>query len=90
MYNPSKGRKDKSAGRKVIETCWRNHIKEVIKEAEPKLVIIIGKWIEDILSLRLDFMNVQNITIPQPQARGSREWQQNNYKKYQNLCAKYT
>jgi len=89
LYNPSKGRKDKRAGRKVIETCWRNHIKEVVKEAEPKLVIIIGKGVEDILSHRLKFMNVQNITIPQPQARGTSEWQLNNYKKYQNFCAKY-
>lgn len=89
LYNPSKGRKDKRAGRKVIDICWRNHLKEVIKEAEPRLVIIIGKWVENILSKRLNFMKVQNITIPQPQARGSSEWQLKNYKKYQNLCSRY-
>lgn len=84
------GRKNKMTIEKVIEFCWKSHIADVILEAKPKHIIIIGKGVGNILRSKLRKLDILFTIIPQPQARGSSQWQLENYKKYQQICAKYS
>ena len=83
------GRKNKMITEKIIEICWKNQIADIILEVTPKHIIIIGKGVGDILSSRLRKVNIPFTVISQPQARGSSQWQLENYKKYQRICSKY-
>ena len=84
------GKKDYKVTEKVFEICWENVIVSTIKESSPRHVIVIGKGVGDILNKKLHRLNIPFSIIPQPQARGPSEWQLENYKKYQRICAKYS
>lgn len=83
------GRKNSVVIERIIETCWRNHIADVILEASPQYIIVIGKGVGDILRFKLRNLNISFTVIHQPQARGSSQWQLENYKTYQRICARY-
>jgi len=84
------GRKDHTVTEKILEICWDNYISNVIAESEPQHVIIIGKGVDNILHFKLKRANSPFTVIPQPQARGTSEWQLENYRKYQRICARYS
>lgn len=84
------GTKDPDTMETIIVLCWKNHVADMISEASPKHIIIIGKGVGNILRSRLRRLNVPSTVIPQPQARGPSEWQLENYKKYQRICVRHS
>lgn len=84
------GEKNHTITGTVIEICWKNHIADTILEASPKHIIVIGKGVGHVLHSKLRKLIIPFTVIPQPQARGPSEWQLENYKKYQRICAKYS
>lgn len=81
------GRKDPEFIETALSICWRNYIKATIQEANPQHIIVIGKGVGNILYYKLHNIGIPFSVIPQPQARGTSEWQLENYKKYQRICA---
>jgi len=75
---------------RILEICWKNHIVDTILEASPKHIIVIGKGVGHVLHSKLRKLIIPFTVIRQPQARGPSEWQSENYKKYQRICAKYS
>jgi len=75
--------------RTVLEISWKNHVSNVLKEVNPKHIIVIGKGVGKILYFNLLKQGIPFTVIPQPQARGNSEWQLKNYKKYQRICSKW-
>jgi len=84
------GKKNQTVTERIIEICWQNHIANMILESSPKHVIVIGEGVGNTLNSKLQKLQIPFTVIPQPQARGTSEWQLENYKKYQRICAKYT
>ena len=83
------GKKNQRFIEKILEICWEKYIANTISESNPKHIIIIGKGVSDILYAKLRNLRIPFTTIPQPQARGTSQWQLENYKKYQQICARY-
>jgi hypothetical protein len=83
------GNKNQRFIERMLEICWRNHIANTILESNPKHIIVIGKRVGNILNPKLQKLSIPFTIIPQPQARGTSQWQLENYKKYQRICAKY-
>ena len=83
------GTKNRKITERIIEICWKNHVKDVILETDPKHIIVIGKGVGKVLRFKLRKLNIPFTIIPQSQARGSSSWQLENYKKYQRVCAGY-
>jgi hypothetical protein len=84
------GKRNQIITERIIEICWQNHMASVILESSPKHAIVVGDGVGNVLSSKLQKLNIPFTVIPQPQARGTSEWQLENYKKYQRICAKYT
>ncbi len=84
------GKKNETVTERIIETCWQKHIANMILESSPKHVIVIGEGVGNILNSKLQKLKIPFTVIPQPQARGTSEWQLENYKTHQRICAKYT
>lgn len=84
------GKKNPAMAERIIEICWKNYIANTILESNPRHTIVIGKGVGRILSLKLQRADVPFTVIPQPQARGTSEWQLENYKQYYRICAKYS
>jgi len=82
------GKKDQKFIERTMEVCWWNHVANAISESNLKHIIIIGKGVGDILYPKLQKLHIPFTTIPQPQVRGTSQWQLENYKKYQQICAK--
>ena len=84
------GKKDHRVILRIIETCWKSPIADMILETNPKHIIVIGKGVGDILRYKLLKLDIPFTVVPQPQARGTSEWQLENYRKYQRICSKYS
>ena len=80
---------NKMIRKKIIKICWQRYVSNVILESSPKHVVVIGKGVSSILGRELRKLDIAFTTIPQPQARGTSQWQLENYKKYQRICATY-
>lgn len=84
------GVKDRKIKKRIIESCWHNHLANIILGSKPKHIIVIGKTVESILGSNLRKLGFPFTVIPQPQgARGDSYEQLENYKKYQRICARY-
>ena len=83
------GKRDHTVNERIIQVCWKNHIRNTVAEANPKHVIIIGKGVSKIIRSSLAKLGRSSSVIPLPQARGSSEWQLENYRNYQRICVKY-
>jgi len=72
----------------VIKTSWDNYTKKIIKDANPKHVIIIGKGVaKNIESSLYPLVGANNYSvIPQPQAHLTSEEHLSNFKKYYLIC----
>jgi len=84
------GKKNRRVNKRIIEICWRDHIADVVLEAGPKHIIVIGKGVGDIIRYKLLRLDIPFTIVPQPQARGTSEWQLENYKNYQRICSRYS
>ena len=80
-------KKDPRIIERVLGICWKNYIKDTILEASPRHIIVIGKGVGDILYHKLHSLYIPLSVIPQPQARGTSEWQLENYRKYHRIRA---
>jgi len=70
-----------------------DNVKNVIEQAYPKHIIVIGKGVERALRWRLGLLRsakgISYTALPQPQGnRGTREEQLETYKQYQRICSK--
>jgi hypothetical protein len=79
----------------VIRDSWDCYLKDVILQAKPKDIIVIGKGVAKSLNCRLKTASSQTdakcTVLPQPQGnRGSSEQQLETYREYQRICSKYT
>ena len=74
---------------RIIGICWDNHLKKVIENAQPKHIIVIGIDVEKTLHFELRKLKIDLTTIDAPQRHLKRQRQQENYKKYQRICARY-
>ncbi|MGA2682015.1 MAG: hypothetical protein ABSF44_09480 [Candidatus Bathyarchaeia archaeon] len=78
----------------VICASWDNYVKDVVIQAHPKYIAVIGKGVADSLGRRLSSIcstiNADYTVLPQPQAvRGPHEEQMEYYRQYQRICSKY-
>ena len=83
------GKKNQNFVETILEICWKNHITNTILESNPRRIIVIGKRVGNILNPKLQKLRIPFTIIPQPQARGTSQWQLENYKKYQRICSRY-
>lgn len=83
------GIKSHKTVKRIIEICWENHLVNIIKESQPKHIIVIGRRVENILGSELRKIKIPFATVLQPQARVDSEEQLENYKRYQRICANY-
>jgi hypothetical protein len=85
------GEKDSRVTEKVLGICWKNYIKDMILEANPRHIIVIGKGVEAILHNNLQKINSPRTIIRQPQGdRRSSQEQLEKYKICQRICAKFS
>ena len=72
----------------VIRTSWNNYTKQLILDAQPNHVIVVGKGIaKNIESSLPSLVGYNNYTvIPQPQAHLPSEEHLSNFKKYHSIC----
>ena len=78
---------------KVIRASWDNYLQNLVTEAHPKHIIVIGKGVANALGWRLQnariSMSAKCTVLPQPQGnRGSSEEQMETYREYQRICSK--
>ena len=76
--------------KRIIRVSWRNYIGDMIEEAQPKHIIVIGKSVEKILHFELQKLKVPHTAIDAPQAHLESQKQRENYEKYQTICTTYT
>ena len=84
------GEKDPRVIEKILDICWKNHIEDMILEARPRHIIVIGKGVESILYDSLQRTNTPRTVIRQPQGdRRSSQEQLEKYKICQRTCARF-
>ena len=73
----------------VIRTSWDNYTKNLIKDANPKHVVIVGKGVAKNIESSLSSLvgNTNYTVIPQPQAHLPSKEQISNFKKYHLICS---
>lgn len=75
----------------IIKISWREYIKYVVQEANPRYVICIGKRVHKVLSRELnELLGDRYSVIPQPQAHLTSKEHMLNWKKYFTICKEYT
>lgn len=85
------GEKDPRVMEKVLYICWKNYIKDMILEASPRHIIVIGKGVESILYNSLQRGYTPRTVIRQPQGdRRSSQEQLEKYKICQRVCSKFS
>jgi len=72
----------------VIRTSWDNYTKNLIKDAHPKHVVIVGKGVAKNIESSLSSLvgNTNYTVIPQPQAHLTSEEHLSNFQKYYSIC----
>jgi hypothetical protein len=89
LYNNGK-KPDSKTFNEVIQTSWNGYTKNLIKEANPKHVIIVGKGVAKNVETDVHAMMGDNYTvIPQPQAHLSAEQHLFNFQRYYDICCKF-
>jgi len=89
LYNNGK-KPDSKTFNEVIQTSWNGYTKNLIKEASPKHVIIVGKGVAKNVETDVHAMMGDNYTvIPQPQAHLSAEQHLFNFQMYYDICCEF-
>ncbi len=87
LYNNGK-KPSKNVVAKAVKTSWDGYTKNVVKEANPNHVIVIGIGVANSIEKELKNIIGKNYTvIAQPNARLTAEQHLNNYKLYYKICA---
>jgi len=76
----------------VVTASWDQYVSHVVAEANPKVLICIGKTLYDINRLlrnRIEYLNLPLKIFPQPQARLPAEEHIACYQRYYELCQEY-
>jgi hypothetical protein len=75
---------------RVIKTSWSHYTKNLISDAKPNHVIIVGKGVaKNIESSLSSLVGSNNYTIiPQPQAHLPAEEHLSNFQKYYSICSR--
>lgn len=73
--------------KRIIRVSWHNHIRDMITETQPKHIVVIGKNVENTLHFELQKLRIPYTTIDAPQAHLDSQKQQENFEKYQRICA---
>lgn len=83
-------KEDPDACNQIIEICWNNYLREMIKDVQPRHILVIGKGVGKSLRFRLQKLGISLTVVRQPQGdrRNSQE-QLEKYKVCQRTCAKY-
>ncbi len=85
LYNSGK-KPDHDTFDRVIQTSWNGYTKNVINQANPKHIIIIGKGVANNIKNDVSKIMGNNYTvIPQPQAHLSAEKYLLNFQKYYSI-----
>jgi len=83
-------KEDPDACNQVIVICWDNYLRKVIKDAQPKHILVIGKGVEKSLRFRLQKLGFSPTVIRQPQGdRRNSQKQLEKYKVCQRICSRY-
>lgn len=82
------GEKNPRTIKKILDICWKNHIKDTILEASPKHIIVIGKGVEKTLYNKLQKIDCARTVIRQPQGDRSSQEQLEKYKICQSISVK--
>lgn len=85
LYNNGK-KPSQNVMRRAITASWLGFTQDVIKEANPDHIIVIGKGVAAIVDPYLKILGKKYTVIPQPQAHISAEDHLENYKTYYRLC----
>lgn len=85
---------DKDIKEKVIRASWDNFVNNIVADAHPKHIVVIGKGVADSLGWRLSSIcssiNATYAVLPQPQGvRGDHEEQLEYHRQFQRICSKY-
>jgi len=89
LYNNGK-KPDSKTFNEVIQTSWSGYTKNLIKEANPKHIIIVGKGVAKNVETDVHAMLGENYTvIPQPQAHLSAEQHLLNFQMYYDICCEF-
>jgi hypothetical protein len=70
----------------AIRASWLGYTQNVIQEANPDHIIVVGKGVAEIVEPSLRALGKEYTVIPQPNARLSAEEHLKNYKTYYRLC----
>jgi hypothetical protein len=82
----SRIKEEPSLCEEIIRTSWDGHVKEVIKESQPKHIIVVGIKVKNALLPELQKLNIDFTPVSAPQDRLSSEEQQENYNKCREIC----
>lgn len=84
------GIKNPKTIKRIIEICWENHLAKMIKESQPRHIIVIGKRVQNILGSELQKLDFPITVVRQPQGdRRNSHKQLEKYRKCQRICARY-
>lgn len=86
LYQPRGQRTDRRAVVKTLTTCWDTYIRQVVAEASPKHIIVIGKGVACTLESRLRRVSATITVLPQPQAHLSAAEHASIHKMYFDIC----
>lgn len=69
----------------IIKICWKQYISQIIHETKPEKIIVIGKWVSNILKTELDKIGIPIHTQNQPRMISTKKWKE-YAEKYYELC----
>lgn len=70
----------------IIEKSWEGYTKNIILDAKPRKIIVIGKGVAKTIEKSLNYNNLNFTIISQPNAHLSSEEHLENFKSYYKLC----
>jgi len=91
IYKPG-GEQGLAGMEDIVTTSWDQYVSRVLKEANPKILICIGKTLygtSGILRSRVEDLGFRFEVLPQPQARLPTEVHIACYQRYYEICQEY-
>jgi len=75
--------------KEIIAKSWNSHVKNIVKESKPQIVICIGTTVKDATERDIKAMGIRCDYIHQPQAHLTSSEREQEYRKLQNVCNRY-
>jgi hypothetical protein len=90
LYKPGGGKPSARVRDQVIQICWDQHIGDIVSDASPLKIIVIGSGVERALSGRLwELTGGEYIRVYQPQGLRDPRAIQEACDTYHSVCAQY-